>query len=449
MNDKRMKIEDSNLNNKATRLKKEHIKRKKLKFKKRKKRIRRIVVSLILLVLTLVVGFGIYIYSFLGGLNNDNSLPSALPSKANEPINVLVVGMDIGDTENLGNKSIRRTDSIMVVNYNPNTKKMNVVSIPRDTMIEEDAYLEGGQYQRYWKINNAYVLGGEDCLIKHVESLLNIKINNIVEIDYNAFRNLVDVVGPIEMYIKQDMIYDDDSQNLHINFKAGETVQLDGKKAEEFFRWRKNNDGSGLAMGDIDRINNQHEFISKLIEKCFDPSIIFKVPDILKAVSDNVVTNLSANNIVSLGLKAITLKQNDIVMSTLNGEFQDIYNQSYFIVDKESNLDLINSLNATLQKEVPVEINKEKLNILILNATSTSGLAGNLKSELIGLGYKNIEVGNSAPQGKSTIQTNDIKIEDILKSDIDISKTTSIKNSENEKYDAVIVLGQDYNIFGQ
>ncbi|MFR5348206.1 LCP family protein [Romboutsia timonensis] len=46
-----------------------------------------------------------------------------------------------------------------------------------------------------------------------------------------------------------------------MSFKGGTVEHLDGKKAEEFFRWRKNNDGTGLATGDIGRIENQHKFI--------------------------------------------------------------------------------------------------------------------------------------------------------------------------------------------
>ena len=166
--------------------------------------------------------------------------------------------MDIGDVDIQGNKGIRRSDSIMVFNYNPNTKKAHIVSIPRDTLIEVDAYLDTGEYKKYWKINSAYVLGGEEEVITHVESLLDIDINYIVEIDYNAFRSVVDAIGGVEMTIEQDMFYDDDAQDLHINFKAGETVLLDGKKAEEFFRWRQNNDGTGLANGDLDKLRTNN-----------------------------------------------------------------------------------------------------------------------------------------------------------------------------------------------
>ena len=86
----------------------------------------------------------------------------------------------------------------------------------------------------YWKINAAYVLGGEEEVIEQVQNLLDVKINYLVEIDYAAFRNLIDAIGGVEMYIDRDMYYDDDAQDLHIHFNAGETVLLDGQKAEEY-----------------------------------------------------------------------------------------------------------------------------------------------------------------------------------------------------------------------
>ena len=112
----------------------------------------------------------------------------------------------------------------------------------------EDAYDSEGNYIPYWKINAAYALGGEDELVMQVKKLLEIDVNYIVEIDYKAFRSIIDAIGGIEMYIDRNMDYDDDAQNLHIHFKEGETVLLDGEKSEEFIRWRKNNDGSGFVQ---------------------------------------------------------------------------------------------------------------------------------------------------------------------------------------------------------
>ena len=137
--------------------------------------------------------------------------------KSNESLNILLLGMDIGDVEQVENTDIKNTDTIMVLNYNPNTKKANLVSVPRDTLIEVDAYDGNGILREYWKINSAYILGGEEEIITHVENLLDININYIAEVDYEAFRNFIDAIGGIKMYIEEDMFYDDDTQDLHIN----------------------------------------------------------------------------------------------------------------------------------------------------------------------------------------------------------------------------------------
>lgn len=88
-----------------------------------------------------------YAYSLVSKINSKDFPATEVEAKGNEPINILVAGMDIGDTENLDNKEARRTDTIMVVNYNPLSKKMNFVSIPRDTMIEVDAYDRNFRYR--------------------------------------------------------------------------------------------------------------------------------------------------------------------------------------------------------------------------------------------------------------------------------------------------------------
>ena len=428
------------------RLTKEQIRRRKLieaRKKKRRKR-KRIIMSIFTLLLFLILGSIVYMYSFISGLKTNTLDEGVKPTSSDQPINILILGMDVGDTDQTENKSIRRSDTIMVFNYNPNTKKAHLVSIPRDTLIEVDAYLDTGEYQRYWKINAAYALGGEEEVINQVEDLLSININYIVEVDYAAFRSVVDAIGGVEMYIEQDMFYDDEKQDLHINFKAGETVLLDGQKAEEFFRWRQNNDGTGLANGDLDRIENQQLFIKKLLDKALSPSIVFKAPKILKAISDNVDTNISANSLISLGLKMLKLSPEDIIMETLQGTPEDIYGQSFLIADKETNRDLINALKTESSSDSIVNVKREELNLLVLNGTQIDGLASTVKTKLINLGYTNIDTGNAEPHTTSIIQTNNKDLKDILKNDTEISKFEKISNSDYEEYDAVIILGTDY-----
>ena len=429
----------------------ERIKRRKaIEAKKRKRRRKRILFSVITLFFVLIFAGVMYAYSFISSLKTNTIGTGIAPASSSDPINILVLGMDIGDTDNQSNKSIRRSDTIMVFNYNPNTKKAHLVSIPRDTMIEVDAYLDTGEYQRYWKINSAYALGGEEEITTHVESLLNIDINYIVEIDYNAFRSVVDALGGVEMTIQQDMYYDDEAQDLHINFTAGETVLLDGKKAEEFFRWRQNNDGTGLENGDLDRIKNQQLFISKLVDKVLTPSIVFKVPKILEVISENVDTNMPANKLISLGMKMLRLKSSNLIMTTLKGQPETIYGQDFIVPYKEDNIDLINALNAdsSSSKDKIIAIKREDLKVLVLNGTKIEGLASSARDKLKSLGYSNVEVDNTSAVSKSVIQTNDKELRELLKSDIDIEKFEKISKSEYKNYDVVIFLGEDYNLFG-
>lgn len=428
----------------------ERIKRRKaIEAKKRTRRRKRILLSIITLIFVLIFAGAIYAYSFISGLKTNKLGNGIPPASSNDSINILILGMDVGDTDNQANKSIRRSDTIMVFNYNPNTKKVHLVSIPRDTMIEVDAYLDTGEYQRYWKINSAYALGGEEEITTHVESLLDININYIVEVDYNAFRSVVDALGGVDMTIEQDMFYDDEEQDLHINFTAGETVHLDGQKAEEFFRWRQNNDGTGFANGDLDRIKNQQLLMSKLLDKALSPSIVLKAPNILKAISDNVDTNIPANKLISLGMKVLRLNSSDIVMTTLQGVPENIYGQEFLVSYKEDNMELINSLNAEnpSQSDSITSIKREELDILVLNGTKINGLASNAKDKLQSLGYLNIEVGNTNAVSKSIIQTDNKELKELLKSDIDIDKFEKISNPEYKEYDAVILLGEDYNLF--
>ena len=418
--------------------------KKRLRRKERKSTvIKRAIMAAFLTIVILTVLCGIYLFSFIASLNNSDVIAGVKP-KANETVNILLLGMDIGDAENTSNTSARRTDTMMLLNYNPRTDNIKVVSIPRDTLIEvENAHDGNGNYIPYWKINAAYALGGEEEVIEQVEDLLDITVNYLVEIDYAAFRNLIDAIGGVEMYIDRDMYYDDDAQDLHIHFNAGETVLLDGQKAEEYFRWRKNNDGTGLAEGDIGRIKNQQAFISEVIKKCTSPAIITKIPSILKAIKENVVTNMPGSSMIYYGMKMIN--NSGVSMATLQGDNEKIYGQDFLVMNPSYNKNLLKSLQIT--SDINNSIDRSKYSIMILNATRVNGLAGNLKIELENIGYRNISVGNYDRSKESEILINKKDVRKILSEDTGINKYSKNNKDEYKSYDAVIIIGEDYLTF--
>lgn len=432
---------DPRINNRSAREEIERKKYKKLKAR-RKDAIKRAISAFIILVFLLITFGCIYTFSFISGLKTDSLLGAKAPA-SNESVNILLLGMDIGDVDQEENFSIKRTDTMMLLNYNPKTDKVHIVSIPRDTLIEvEDAYDQYGNYSPYWKMNAAYALGQEEEVIKQVESLLEVNVNYLVEIDYEAFRNIIDALGGIEMYIDRDMNYDDDAQDLHIHFNAGETVLLDGKAAEEFFRWRKNNDGTGFIDGDLGRISNQQKFMKKVIEKAMNPFIIFKIPTILNVVQENVATNMSGSKIISYGLKMA--RNSGVNMVTLQGYDETIYGQSFLVVNKENNRDILEALQSGSGSFSDNTVPRADYKILVLNGTRVNGLAGDLKIDLENIGYANVDVGNGDKIDMSTIFANNSDIRDLLSIDIGISKTSKNKFEEYSDYDAVIILGEDY-----
>ena len=398
-------------------------------------RLEKICLRCISLILALVVFSLLSAVVALFKISN-NSMPDGESPGFGESLNILLMGVDIGDVNQVENESIKRTDTLMILNYNPTTKNVNLVSIPRDTLIN----INGANY----KINAAYALGGYSRLETEVENLLNININYIVRIDYNAFREFIDAIGGVEMTIENNMYYDDEGQNLHINFKAGETVKLDGKKAEEFFRWRKNNDGTGLATGDLGRIENQHKFIQKVVKKCKNPLIIFRIPGILNAFADNMETNIPAYKTVGYGIKFL-MHSSDMNMSTITGDLKMIGGQSYVIFNKGYNTDIINSLGENANPSESSKVNYDA-RIKVLNGTNINGLAGKVKEKLVANGYSNIDLDNTIETQKSVILSNDKSNAKKIKKVVDVSKIDEKEDKlEYNDYDVIIIIGNDYD----
>ena len=253
-----------------------------------------------------------------------------------QPVNILLMGVDIGDGENSSDRH-KRTDTIMLVNYKLSENKVNIISIPRDTLIQIKGKNE--------KINAAHVLGGVPWVIECIEQLLEVKVNYYGKINYEGFRSFIDAIGGVEVAIERNMNYDDPGQNLHIHFDKGEIVHLDGKKAEEFFRWRKNNDGTGLALGDLDRIDNQNILVDKVLNKLTSAAIIPKIPGILEILPEYIETNMDGKEILKYGLSLKNITTDNISIKTIKGDLQYVDGVSYFIYDEKKNKDIAALIN--------------------------------------------------------------------------------------------------------
>ncbi|MCD2347543.1 LCP family protein [Clostridium guangxiense] len=398
--------------------------------------IKKILITISIILVCLLVGTIGFSYIYLSSMktNSKDINLEASPAKGNEVVNFLVTGVDIGSSEAGIDNAAQRTDTIMVISYDPSLKTIKVISIPRDTKIKING--------KNAKINSSVPIGGAKYLADSIENMMGININYYMQVDYTAFRNIIDAIGGIDVNIENEMNYDDPAQNLHIHFTKG-SQHLDGQKAEEFFRWRKNNDGTGFAEGDIGRIKSQHNFIEAVVQKLKTKRAIFKLPAILKAIAKNTKTNMSASEIVKYGSAALKVNKNNITMSTIKGTSMYINGVSYFVYNSKSNNQTVDDKRSPETSNADIK----NLKVEILNGTEINGLAKKYRDKLIKKGFSDITTGNASKkpvkETRATLYGIDEGSASEVKSKLGI-ENAELVNNKAQKYDIIIIIGEDF-----
>lgn len=229
------------------------------------------------------------------------------------------------------------TDVILVVHFNSQTNKINIVSVPRDTKVEwSEAQInvlpKKHQWVREGKINEMTSWGGIENIrpltISTLETMLGVKIDNYVVVNLDAFRQIVDAIDGVEVEVKQRMKKDDYSQNLHIDLYPGVQV-LDGDKAEQFVRFRS------YRNGDLGRIEAQQQFLEAFTKKVLSPEIITKVPKIIPILFTSIQTDISLTEIPSYYPYLSNFNMSNLQFNVLPGEPREENKLSYFFYNRE------------------------------------------------------------------------------------------------------------------
>lgn len=452
---------------------KENINKKDKKIKKKKKsKVWRKILILLILILAALVGLFIYKSKQNGGglqgmlsilVGHDEETLKQL-----EPIQVLLMGKSTDEGAEL-------TDTIIVGTYNPQTQEASLLSIPRDTFVGKNPTSGTG----HDKINAAYRKGPEKAL-EAINKLTGLDVKYYMVIDNQALIKLVDIIGGVEFDVPIDMKYDDTSQNLHINLKKG-LQTLNGDKAEQLIRFRKNNDGTTYPKeyggDDYGRMRTQREFIMATAKQTIQAKNIFKVKDIIDLVYEYVETNLSISTIKDYVPYAVNIDISTIQSAVIPGGSYGPpkYPLWFFIPDEEETEVLMEQLYGTGEEEpievlgeevtdAPTEGDKEndepktpeitteisktetsKIKIELINGTSSSKALTDVKKLLKDKGYQ-VTTRTTTNTSKTTI---------INKTDVDVKFTNNIKellgvgnvstsSVSSSKVDITIILGNDY-----
>ena len=243
-----------------------------------------------------------------------------------QALNVLVLGSDSRSEENaeFGQADGMRSDTAMIVHVAADRSRVDVVSIPRDLIVEiPQCRLPGGEFSYHrplgtnefngTRFNTAFSIGsggtdvryGAACTILTVEAMTDIYIDDWAVVDMNGFRTMVDAIGGVDMCIDEDI----DNRWAKLQLEAG-CQTLDGEQALGFARARK-----GIGDGsDISRIERQQELMGAMAEQTLSAGVLAnpsKLLPLLDSVASSLHTSERLGNLNNLTGLAYSLRNLD------------------------------------------------------------------------------------------------------------------------------------------
>lgn len=192
------------------------------------------------------------------------------------------------------------TDTIIVVNFCPDDSRVSTLSIPRDTcVVDPRGNLE--------KINSIYAAYGIEELCSSIKQLTAIDINYYFVLTIETVRSIIDYLDGVYYNLPVDLYYQDPTQNLYINLKAGFQL-FDGAKAEQLLRFRGYNDWyhptqeqlEYYSGSDMNRIRTQIDFMKQTFVQKFTLKYLSNINSILSVFMENTDANISADMIMSI-----------------------------------------------------------------------------------------------------------------------------------------------------
>lgn len=234
-----------------------------------------------------------------------------------ERINVLLLGTDEGDSEDFDKDIPKRTDAMLLVSFDPDKNRVSILSLPRDTRVE----IPGRR--GYDKINAAYAYGGVKLAKRTVSNLLQVPIDYYMQVDWQGFIKVVDMLGGVDLDVEKNMDYEDPYADLEIHLKKG-YQHLDGNKAGQYVRFRHD------EMGDIGRAERQQKFLKALSKQAFTVGNMVKMPVIISTATDYVHTDMDFITMIRAANCLRIFGDSGLKTASLKGDFYETPNASYW-----------------------------------------------------------------------------------------------------------------------
>lgn len=271
---------------------------------------------------------GLDLDGLVEALPSPTTPPDPSDTREGRPVNVLVLGSDQRDGANAeigGVEEGMRSDTTIVVHVSADRTRIEMVSIPRDSLVDIPACtLTNGKTtrpQRNAMFNSAFAIGydyGGDlpsaaaCTVSTVQQNTGIPIDEVVVVDFAGFQSMIDAIGGVEMCVAED-VYD---KYTGLNLTAG-THKLDGVRALQYARARH---GTSFDGSDTGRAARQQQLIARVANEVLSKNLLTdgaSLMQFLSAATQSVKTDLSVSDLTGLAFSLRGIDRDNITFMTV------------------------------------------------------------------------------------------------------------------------------------
>ena len=382
--------------------------------------------------------------------------PKAKGWDGSSRVNLLVMGLDHRDWEDDGGAP--RTDTMILLSLDPESRTAGMLSIPRDLWVEIPGY-ESAKINQAYRDGELYDAkgGGPGLAMETVEKLLGMKIDYYAQIDFNAFENFVDELGGVEVDVPEEIMIDPLGDNNNKVLKPGRQV-LPGSLALAYARARN------TAGSDFDRAARQQQVIMGIRARLMDEGLLNEViknaPMLYDLLSEGIHTNLTILQAIRMAWVAQQVPPENIrqgvigpdqVTQTYSWDGQDI-----LVPISEEIRSLRDEIFSTTGAIVPAATQTNPMDLMeaegarveVLNGTLQPGLASDTVSYLKENGVSVADPDSAEelyPETTVIDYTGNPHTLDYLTSLLGIAPENVFHRYDvSNEYDIVLLLGDDW-----
>lgn len=295
--------------------------------KYKKMRRRKIIFGIEIIVLLILSGI-LFVYAWINRsmdkMNQDTLDSSQIQInsevKANTDLSqmsgtqvIALVGVDARGVEGSELAESMNSDTIILCCIDHDKQEIRMVSIMRDTWMNMAKYTD--EYYEFDKANSAYNRGGPESMLSMLNTNLDFALTDYVTVNFKALADAIDVLGGLDIEMTNAECVHANNYNREVSEAQGveyEAIPYDEDLGDDYSEVRHVSGALATSYArirygggdDAKRTSRQRIVINLMVQKLKQNPT--KIPEILDKVMGNVSTSLTKNEILELGMHAVT-----------------------------------------------------------------------------------------------------------------------------------------------